>query len=356
MPFPITLANTFLCLLLLAGAGCRSIGPSTVKRDRLHYSSAVGDSCKEQLLLNIVKTRYGDSPAFLQVSSLVAGYTLETGLGAHGQYSPASLRGDTFMGGEISGKFTDRPTISYMPLTGEKFTRTLMSPVPLEFLWSVIQGGSPVDFLLGLTLQSMEGYNNMGIFAGQFFPMDSEFAQLLQLLGILQRAHATDSRLIEGHDETEIWFQFRSADSTRTNLAPEMAQLKQLLGVPRETNQVKVVFDRLSHEPGVVGMRTRSLMQILSTLGAGVQIPSEDLAAGGVVRVDGAQFAHTFTVHSGKEKPKQPFVSVPYRGHWFWIEEKDLPTKTTLAAVAILFNFLEAGGAKDAPVLTIPTN
>jgi len=51
-----------------------------------------------------------------------------------------------------------------------------------------------------------------------------------------------------------------------------------------------------------------------------------------------------------------PFVSVPYRGHWFWIEEKDLPTKTTLAAVAILFNFLEAGGAKDAPVLTIPTN
>jgi hypothetical protein len=44
-----------------------------------------------------------------------------------------------------------------------------------------------------------------------------------------------------------------------------------------------------------------------------------------------------------------PFVSVPYRGHWFWIEEKDLPTKTTLAAVAILFNFLEAGGAKDAP-------
>jgi len=152
MPFPITLANTSLCLLLLAGAGCRSIGPSTVKRDRLHYSSAVGDSCKEQLLLNIVKTRYGDSPAFLQVSSLVAGYTLETGLGAHGQYSPASLRGDTFMGGEISGKFTDRPTISYMPLTGEKFTRTLMSPVPLEFLWSVIQGGSPVDFLLGLTL------------------------------------------------------------------------------------------------------------------------------------------------------------------------------------------------------------
>src|SRR4029078_3233145 len=94
----------------------------------------------------------------------------------------------------------------------------------LEFLWSVIQGGAPVDFLLGLTLQSMEGHNNMGIFAGQFFPMDSEFSQLLQLLGILQRAHATDSRLIESHDDTEIWFQFCSADSTQSNLTPETAQ------------------------------------------------------------------------------------------------------------------------------------
>jgi hypothetical protein len=61
-------------------------------------------------------------------------------------------------------------------------------------------------------------------------------------------------------------------------------------------------------------------------------------------------------VHSGKEQPRQPFVSVPYRGHWFWIEEADLPAKTTLAAVMILFNFLEAGGSKAAPVLTIPPN
>ena len=57
------LATSSLSLVLLVGAGCKSIGPSTIKRDRMHYSTAVADSWKEQLLLNIVKTRYGDGRA-----------------------------------------------------------------------------------------------------------------------------------------------------------------------------------------------------------------------------------------------------------------------------------------------------
>src|SRR5262245_61512761 len=68
-------------------AGCSSVGPSTMRRDRLHYSSAVADSWSEQLLLNVVKTRYGEAPAFLEVSSVVSGYSLETGVSLNGQFS-----------------------------------------------------------------------------------------------------------------------------------------------------------------------------------------------------------------------------------------------------------------------------
>src|SRR6478736_821795 len=110
-------------LLILGATGCSSIGPNTLPRDRLQYSCALSDSWKEQLLVNIVKTRYADTPAFLEVVSVVSGYTVELGAGAMGQYSPLSLRGDTFYGGAVSGKFTDRPTISYAPMSGEKFAR-----------------------------------------------------------------------------------------------------------------------------------------------------------------------------------------------------------------------------------------
>jgi hypothetical protein len=38
---------------------------------------------------------------------------------------------------------------------------------------------------IGLTLQSREGCNNLGMYGGQFFPLESEFDQLLQLMGML---------------------------------------------------------------------------------------------------------------------------------------------------------------------------
>jgi len=34
----------------------------------------------------------------------------------NGQFSPESLRGDTFAAGGLAGKSTDRPTISYSPM------------------------------------------------------------------------------------------------------------------------------------------------------------------------------------------------------------------------------------------------
>ena len=42
-------------LFLLAGlGGCASIGPATVARDRFDYITAISDSWKAQMLLNVV--------------------------------------------------------------------------------------------------------------------------------------------------------------------------------------------------------------------------------------------------------------------------------------------------------------
>src|SRR5947209_4864259 len=52
---------TLLLLLIVAllMAGC-SMGPRTVVRDRFDYSAAVADSWKSQMMLNLVRLRYGD--------------------------------------------------------------------------------------------------------------------------------------------------------------------------------------------------------------------------------------------------------------------------------------------------------
>src|SRR5205823_12943560 len=101
--------------------GCKSIGPGTVPRDRFEYSSSIGESWKRQTLLNIVKLRYLDPPIFVDVGQIIAGYSLETSFNAGGSLpESAALGGNTAMLGG-SSRFTDRPTITYTPLTGNKF-------------------------------------------------------------------------------------------------------------------------------------------------------------------------------------------------------------------------------------------
>ncbi|MHC1767275.1 MAG: hypothetical protein AB9869_23845 [Verrucomicrobiia bacterium] len=346
---------TTLTVALLGVMGCRSVGPSTVKRDRMHYSSAVADSWKEQLLLNIVKSRFAEAPAFLEVASVVSGYSLETGVSLNGQFSPESLRGDTFAAAGVSGRYTDRPTISYSPMTGERYARSLIAPVPLDALMFVIEGGAPADFILGLMAQSIEGHHNLRMLAGQFQAADPQFTKLLQLMCALQQVNAIESEITKEGDRTEVWIGFNAIAASRPGLAEQVAEVKTLLGISAELDRVKVVFGALNPDPKVIAVRTRSLMQILSTLGAGVQIPRDHPAHANAVPLDPSLAPPGFTVRSGKEKPAEVFVAVPYEGLWFWMDDKDLPSKTTLAVVTLLFNFLE-GDSKSSPVLTIPTN
>jgi hypothetical protein len=73
----------------LASTGCNSIGPSTVSTDQFDSITAIADSWKQQVLLNIVKLRYLDLPVlssvvyhlpFIVRSFLVAQTHTSTGL------------------------------------------------------------------------------------------------------------------------------------------------------------------------------------------------------------------------------------------------------------------------------------
>ena len=114
-----------LPIVLLLGA-CASIGAGSVHRDRLGYSEALANSWKEQLLLNIVRLRYADTPMFLDVSSVISSYQLQGQVNVGGAYSSGLTAGvpDATGAGLTLGAgamYTDRPTISYTPLVGEKW-------------------------------------------------------------------------------------------------------------------------------------------------------------------------------------------------------------------------------------------
>ncbi len=160
--------NRILPLLAALGmAGCASIGPSTVTRDRFDYTGAVAESWKSQMLLNLVKLRYGDTPVFLDVGQIVSGYTVQSTFSAGGSIFstsgvvPGVPNSSVTLGAQ--GQYTDRPTITYTPLAGERFARSLMTPVPPAALLSLIQAGNPVDLVLRLAVHVVNGiYNRYG--------------------------------------------------------------------------------------------------------------------------------------------------------------------------------------------------
>jgi len=125
---------SWILIAVFSLVGCTSIGPATVPRDRFDYTSAVAESWQRQLLLNMVKIRYGDTPMFVDVGQIVSGYTLQSTVSVSGNlyntqgFSPGTTVGS--VGAGAQGQFTDRPTITYTPLTGEQFARQLLSPIP----------------------------------------------------------------------------------------------------------------------------------------------------------------------------------------------------------------------------------
>lgn len=117
------------------------MGPTTAERDRFDYDTVIANSWKEQTLLKLVKLRYADMPIFVEVASIVNGCTLEgsVNLGTIVSSSDAVQRDVLNFG--TTGKYTDRPTITYAPITGQQFNKSFMLPVPLKAVLFPMQPG-----------------------------------------------------------------------------------------------------------------------------------------------------------------------------------------------------------------------
>ncbi len=139
-----SLLRVALPLGLFALSGCSGIGPATVAPSRFDYTAAIGDSWKQQMLINLVKMRYGDAPVFLDVASVISQYQIagQIDIGTtinNNPWSTSQTLGAT-------GLYVDRPTITFTPIIGDKFARSMMSPVPPScFPWARI---SPVSRFL----------------------------------------------------------------------------------------------------------------------------------------------------------------------------------------------------------------
>jgi hypothetical protein len=356
MPIRTVKALVFSAFLGAALTACVNLGPNALDKDQLAYGNSIGENWKNQMLANLVKMRYVDMPVFVDVGQIVGGYTLETQIDGRLGFSDGLIGGDTQNLG-ATGRYTDRPTITYMPKTGEDYLRSLLEPVkPSAVLALVLAGYSP-RLLFNWSVESINGVRNFAAARAQGIELaDPEFIELVGLITDLQNAGAIGFEL-EHDPQTrhDVLFMFTERDVDQRAEAKRQ-RVREILDLDPDRKTFRVLYSPFAMEEDILAIQTRSILQTLMSLSNFVEVPPDHArrATPGYKLPPGAD--RPFHVRVSSERPEDAYAAYQYEGYWYWIDHADLQSKQVFTLMLFLTTLTNRSGMENAPVLTIPTS
>jgi hypothetical protein len=400
----------------LTGSGC-AFGPKMLERTHSRYNEAIRRVYEEQLLLNLVRLRYSETPYRLTVSSIAAQYELAGAAEARPFFGTPNPAGSTFRTftsvlPDVNVSSANRPTITFIPASGES-VRRFLTPISADTLVFLSTTSWPVSTIVRLYAERLNGVPNAPSASGPQREFAPDFARFHRIAHLLQVAQDLDLIVVFPEDrDAEVGGPLPAASVTAASAVdaakngmeyrprngnsswslvrkehklvlevnpaaighPVIQELESLLNLRPGWRRYDLVvasdvFDPLrapSSPSTEVRLTPRSTAQVYFFLANGVEVPPEHIAAGLVrpaVAPDGtpvdlrAVTAGLFTVHaSGAHKPpSHAYAAVKYRGYWYYIDDRDQPSKLTLGLVINLgrLDFGLQEGASG-PFLTLP--
>jgi hypothetical protein len=398
-----------ICAVPILVAVCGCIGPRSLELTRLRYDQAVYETTEQQWLRNIVRLRYGDLPSFLDVSAITSQFELSSRGSVTGGQQRDSTNATAF--GDYALQFRDAPTLSYTPRDPTELTRAMVAPVGITALGLIANNGWSLDDVLRLMVARINGLENApgaDEFIPEVVPTTTLFDEAVHLAAELHRERMivlvsvdtpelvsapVPASKVEAADVVQAatnQLEFRPADhadalvlvrsepgyslafSPASENHPSADSLRELLRlspsrrdypVHRVTVPGSAELLPLPTPLDSVEVQTRTLLEMLTVLSKGVQIPEEHLCSGLAAQTigpDGVVFDWTtvtqglFRVCVQKKRPKDAAVAIEYQGYWYFIPATDKRSKSTLALIQALFNLQLSEPKKGGPLLTLP--
>jgi hypothetical protein len=405
---------------LLAGlvyGGCTTLGPQALDQTRLQYNEVVKRTTEEQLLLNIVRLRYTDTPSSLAVTGIAAQFERSQSVQIVPFFTAAGADVNRSFATVLPGAgalSADRPTISLTPLDDQEFTRKLFTPLPLDGVVYLAKTTWPIATVFRLYLENLNWVPNAQTASGPTPRQAPEVSEFLHGMAVLQLLQDR-AEIVFGVDEREErlagplpavavtardvmeaaknGFEYRPDENSATwSLvkkaphpvlridpqaleSPEVQDFVRVFHLKPGLTQYDITEEALSPFPSTfpsdgvtsLDLETRSLLQALYYVSHGVDIPQEH-AKGGLVTVTldahdqpfdwVALMRSFFSVHSAKIKSNEPpanaHVAVQYKSYWFYIDDRDQETKSTFSLLMELARLELAGRPGPGPQLTLP--
>jgi hypothetical protein len=349
-----------LCLMLLALSGCSLVGPKIISSGRAQYNQAINKTEDEQMLLSIVRARYGETSSLLAVNGVAANVRFSTNASIQAGFGPT----ENYVGNlvPLTGgvAYEENPTITYAPVQGEKYLRQFLSPIPLDLLVLIARNetfSGSVFIVLTNRINEMRNldfqYESPGA-PEQRFKRFVELYQELLHYGVLQ--FVADPR-------KDVPFSVFITDYAPI-YTDKVSEFLTLLGlsVPQDKSKeivLPVYFAVKTGKFDGMALSTRSTFELIQILQAAIEVPQEHITEGLTVHYPPPGLAgKNIYIHSSKNKPMGTMIAVNYRGYWFYINDSDLNTKLFYRTVRTLWSvsIAASAGQNAAPLLTIPVS
>ncbi len=346
-------------ILMLGGLTACGLRPSpTLRQSSLGFNRALQHALSEQMILNLVRLRYGEPPVFLEVTSISTQYGFSSDLS--GGVKINEVYPDSYSL-NLGFSYAVKPTFTFVPLQGEEFAKRLLSPIPIEHLILLLNSGWRADRVLRLCVQALNEVENAPTASGPTPSEAPEFRKFLRVsraLEILRRRGYLRFMFLEEEGRALPVMKI----SPEAQNLPETEEIRRLLGLA-EAPYYRLLGPEAEEGPNRIRVETRSLIGVLFYLSHGVEVPKEDLENGRVTITrlpDGTPFnwkellGDLFQVRTSTTWPSEAVLAVRYREHWFYIPDTDRDTKATFILLQQLFALEASKGKVLSPLLTLP--
>lgn len=358
-----------LLLITFLLSACATMGPKVLPQNKQGYNIALQTNSDQQLLLNIVRLHYGASPYFVGVTNVAS--QLEFGAAMSANYGASQSRTARTSGlttgfsyGASGGvNYIERPTISYVPLQGQKFTQQILAPISMKNIYLLISSGWSIARVFRLTIQRLGPLPNAPSASrptSKHVPIYRNFVEFAHTtLRKLQRDQDLEISAVKVNKQFGIEIRFLKYRQHRKIIR----HLFHLLGVHRSYPQIILVKNGLAiKKPYILPIKTRSFMGVLYFVSKSVDTPSSAIKRG-VVATTTDDYGKAFDwshvtrgmlhVYFSKLKPANAMSLINYRNGWFYIDDSDNDSKSTMALLHLLFSLQSSDVQGVMPVLTL---
>jgi hypothetical protein len=316
---------------------------------------------------------------------------------------------------DVQAGGSTRPTLTMVPADNSEEVHRFLTPASTETLVFLTQTTWPVSAILRLWAERLNGVPNAPTASGPQQDVPPDFARFRRVAELIQLASDREWAVLRSEERVtpvgaplpadavtagaqveaaKNGLEYVQGADPKTRLlvrrqrrmildfrvgpesSPELAELFGLLNL----DPARRVFD-LSTGRGAppdplnfprpptdqIVLEPRSTAQVYFFMANGVEVPPEHISCG-LVRPpagpDGRVIdmrevtAGLFEVHvaGGHKPPASAYVAVPYRGYWYYVDDRDQASKSTLVLMLQLskLDFRRGQPGGGAPQLTLP--